>query len=80
MKNTDHLTLYFYKTCPFCIKVERFLAEKGLEISIVNLDDDMALVEELYHKTGSAQAPCLKINDSYMRESDDIIAYLDHHF
>lgn len=80
MSNTDHLLLYFYKSCPFCVKVEHFLAKKGLNIPIIFLDDDMAIVEELYHKTGSAQAPCLKIKDSYMRESDDIIAYLDHHF
>eukprot|EP01047_Picozoa_sp_COSAG01_P015466 COSAG01_NODE_775_length_13698_cov_60.191632_3_plen_72_part_00 len=66
-----------YRTCPFCVKVQRFLDEKALTLPTIYLDDDQAALEDLYHKTQSAQAPCLKINDDYMRESDDIIAYIE---
>ena len=70
------LTLYHYRTCPFCIKVEKFLDKKGLTLPIIYIDEDSKSFEMLYQKTGSVQAPCLQIGDEFMRESDDIIDFL----
>ena len=70
------LTLYHYRTCPFCIKVEQFLDEKALKVPIIYIDEDSKAFEMLYEKTGSVQAPCLQIGDEFMRESDDIIVFL----
>ena len=80
MTRIDDLILYCYRTCPFCIKVEDFLVKNGLQLEIVYLDDDAEALEYLYNQTESAQAPCLKIDETFMRESDDIITYLDNHF
>ncbi|MEK9657678.1 MAG: glutathione S-transferase N-terminal domain-containing protein [bacterium] len=77
MKKEITYTLYMYRSCPFCIKVQNFMDAKGLKLPTVYLDDDHAALEDLYNKTQSAQAPCLQIDDEYMRESDDIIAYID---
>ncbi len=80
MTPIEDLILYCYRTCPFCVKVEDFLAKNGLKLAIIYLDEDSESMEYLYNQTESAQAPCLKIGDQFMRESDDIIAYLKQHY
>lgn len=72
-------TLYFYRTCPFCVKVQDFMDQHKIKIPTIYLEEDASALEDLYDKTQSAQAPCLQINDKYMRESDDIIDYINKH-
>jgi len=76
---TRQLTLYQFKTCPFCMKVRR--AGKRLSLNIVKRDaqHNAEARQELQ------QVPCLKIvaadgSVSWMQDSGAIIQYLQGRF
>ena len=70
----DH-TLSYKKSCPFCVKVLRFMDANGL-----TMDKRDTLQpgnqEDLVRIGGKKQVPCLVVNGRALYESDDIIAYL----
>ena len=74
MKTFENMYLYVKPGCPYCMKVDRYLNEAGIEIehrSVLegtNADDLRAL-------GGKVQSPCLVVDGAPMYESDDIIAY-----
>ena len=74
--NQESLTLLVFSGCPFCDKVTDFMKENNISIPIIDIMTDEKTREKLYEETKSMQVPCLDINGSYMRESDDIIEYL----
>ena len=75
MSKYDNLYMYVKPGCPYCMKVDRYLDEAGIEIehrSVLegtNADDLRAI-------GGKVQSPCLIIDGKALYESDDIIAYL----
>ena len=75
MGKYDNLYMYVKPGCPYCMKVDRYLSEAGIEIehrSVLegtNADDLRAI-------GGKVQSPCLIIDGKALYESDDIIAYL----
>ncbi|MDO5718903.1 MAG: glutaredoxin [Tissierellia bacterium] len=69
------LELYYKPTCPYCMKVMRFMDKNDIEIPMINIDEDKAGKENLEKVGGSAQVPCLFLDDKPMYESSDIIAY-----
>ena len=80
---TELLTLYQYKACPFCVKVRRAMRRQGLNIATLDAKQDdhqQILVEQ----GGKAKVPCLRIEENgetrWMYESSDIISYLDTRF
>jgi glutaredoxin len=82
---TRQLTLYQFKTCPFCMKVRR--AGKRLSLNIVKRDaqHNAEARQELQQATGKTQVPCLKIvaadgSVSWMQDSGAIIQYLQGRF
>ncbi len=82
---TRNLTLYQFKTCPFCIKVRRNIKQLALNIEIRDAQKNQQHREQLIEGGGEAKVPCLKIINDYdriewMYESDDIIDYLQKSF
>ncbi len=80
-----NLTLYQFRTCPFCIKVRKELKRLSLNIEKCDALKDPAARAELEQHGGQIKVPCLRITDeqgghSWMYESDDIIAYLRERF
>jgi len=78
---TEHLSLYNFANCPFCIKVRRFIHESNINIEILDAANDDAHKSDLMNYGGKYQAPCLRISepngeDEWLYESDDIISYL----
>ncbi|MGI6216680.1 MAG: glutaredoxin family protein [Coriobacteriales bacterium] len=73
------LVLYTMPGCPYCAKVKRFMAGRGIELPEKSTSDPEARAE-LERVGGKVQAPCLFIDGKAMYESDDIIAYLDKEF
>jgi glutaredoxin len=73
-------SLYQFNACPFCIKVRRVMRKLNLPIELknANLDEDLKL--ELLEKGGSPKVPCLKIGNTWMYDSGEIIKYLEHKF
>ena len=70
------LLLISARYCPFCVKVEQFLQYHDIVIPIVHLEDKPHYREELIVKGGLSQVPCLKIDENYLYESDDIIQWI----
>ena len=80
-----NLVLYQFKTCPFCIKVNRNNRRLALNIETRDAQHNPTHREELLHGGGQIKVPCLKIiddkgNDSWMYESDEILSYLQQRF
>lgn len=78
---TEHLSLYNFANCPFCIKVRRFIHERNINIEILDAANDDTHKSDLMNYGGKYQAPCLRISepngeDEWLYESDDIISYL----
>ncbi|WP_425538391.1 glutaredoxin family protein [Microaceticoccus formicicus] len=70
------LELYIKPTCPYCMKVVRFLEKNNLDIPLLNIDEDNKYRETLESVGGKVQVPCLFVDGKPMYESSDIISYL----
>ena len=74
------LTLYTLPGCPFCRKVERKLAELGLEYEPIEVPRSHAARDEVRAVSGQTGVPVL-VDEAHgvdaMPESDDIVAYLE---
>ncbi len=84
-QNTQNMTLYHYKTCPFCIKVRRHTKRLSLNIKTRDAQHDEASRAQLLTGGGVVKVPCLKVTneageDRWMYESNDIIHYLNAQF
>jgi glutathione S-transferase len=75
----ENLELYYSPTCPYCLKVLRFMEEHGILIDLKS-----TLEPENYKKLLEVgkmnQVPCLFIDGKALYESDDIIVYLTQSF
>lgn len=72
---TDY-KLFVGTICPYCVKVERFMEEEGIEIPVVNIEEDRDAMRTLIEEGGKRQVPCLYHDGEYLYESDDIIKFL----
>ncbi len=82
---TSRMVLYRFKTCPFCIKVQRTCKRLSLTIASRDAQHDIAARNELLQATGKVQVPCLKVTSSdgsvsWLQESNAIIDYLQGRF
>jgi len=73
--------LYYFPTCPFCVRVRLGLWWRGLELPLRNIHADPAHRAALVEGGGKAQVPCLRIEEAdgavrWMYESGDILRYL----
>jgi len=73
------LTLYHYRTCPFCVKVRRFLDANDVEIPMKDIRLDPDARQELLEAGGKTQVPALMIDGHVLYESNDIIDWVRRH-
>jgi len=77
---TSELSLYYLKTCPYCIRVLVAMKQLGLEIRLKNIRKEAAYREELIQGGGKPQVPCLRIGEDaqaiWIYESGDIVNFL----
>lgn len=71
----DNMYLYVKPGCPFCMKVDRFLNEAGIQLEHRSVTEGTN-ADDLRSLGGKVQSPCLIVDGKAMYESDDIIAYL----
>lgn len=76
MTSFDNLRLYVLPGCPYCAKVDRFLAQNGIQIEHLDVTKGTNRAD-LVAIGGKGQCPCLLIDGQPLYESDDIIAYLE---
>jgi glutaredoxin len=84
-EQTEQLTLYQYKACPFCVKVRRAMKRHSLNIETRDAKRSDSAKDELLAGGGQLKVPCLKVSkDSepaqWIYESGDIIGYLEGRF
>ena len=80
-----NLSLYQFRTCPFCVKVRREMRRVSLNIALLDAQPDGPIRGDLIRGGGKAMVPCLKITDAegnseWMYESGQIIQYLQTRF
>jgi glutaredoxin len=74
------LTLYYFDTCPFCIRVLRYLEGRGISIPMKNTMQDASAREELMQIGGKTQVPCLVIDGQPLYESADIVSWFEENW
>ena len=82
---TASMSLYQFKTCPFCVKVRRELKRHSLNIELRDAKNEAQIKAELISEGGRHKVPCLRTEKSdgsveWMYESNDIIAHLKQEF
>lgn len=74
------LTLYHSPSCCYCDRVQRAVAELGIDVEMVNVGQRPEGRAELVKATGRATVPVLRIDEGeqvrWMPESRDIVDYL----
>jgi len=80
-----NLTLYQFKTCPFCIKVRQAMRRLSLNIECLDAQHHQGNRDDLERGGGQVKVPCLKITDAsgaseWLYESRKIIEYLRGRF
>ena len=85
MQDTSHLSLYYFETCPYCVRVLDVLEEMKLLLEMRQILNEEAYARELVAEGGIDQVPCLRIvhpdgRVEWMYESLDIIDYLKKNY
>lgn len=80
-QKTENLTLYHFRTCPFCLRVRRSIDRLALNIETKDINRDHAARKELITGGGRSTVPCLRIDTEegsiWLYESTDIIRFLN---
>jgi len=82
---TASMSMYQFKTCPFCVKVRRELKRYALNIELRDAKNDADIKAELVREGGRHKVPCLRTKKpdgsvEWLYESNDIIAHLKKEF
>jgi glutaredoxin len=80
-----NLTLYQFKTCPFCIKVRQEMRRLSLNIATLDAQRPGAARDDLLRGGGEIKVPCLRIREAggterWLYESGKIIEYLRNRY
>jgi len=76
------INLYQLLGCPYCAKVRDKLEEKELKYSTINVPRERKapIRMDLFVNSGVPTLPIIKIDDIWIGDSENIIAYLDEKF
>ena len=82
---TRNLTLYQFRSCPYCIRVRRAIKRHSLNIETRDALRDTVSRKQLLEGGGKIRVPCLKIMDeqgnaTWMYESTAIVQHLEERF
>lgn len=77
----DTLALYYSRTCPYCRLVLSAIDKLGIDVELLEINDESRYREELVEGRGRATVPVLRITapddeQRLMPESRDIVRYL----
>ncbi len=68
------IELYSSGFCFYCVMAERMLTEKGAEFTILRVDEDMALRDEMVTRSQRQSVPQIFINDQHIGGYTDMVA------
>ena len=80
MEESENYQLYYFSSCPFCIKARMQLWQLGVKLPLKNIKRQRTFKEELISCGGKKQVPCLRIESNngdvqWLYESTDIVKY-----
>ena len=74
---SPRLSLYYFLTCPYCANVLDCINELNLKVEKCDIWKDEQHRKKLFDDTGAHTVPCLYIDERPMRESSEIIRWLN---
>jgi len=70
---TPNVTMYSTAVCPFCVRAEMLLKQRGVaQINKIRIDTDAAQREAMMTRTGRRTVPQIFINDHHVGGFDDL--------
>lgn len=70
-----NVTMYCTATCPYCIRAEMLLKQRGVtEIEKIRIDSNPELRAVMMQRTGRRTVPQIYINDTHVGGYDDLAA------
>ena len=84
-RECQQLTLYQFRTCPFCIKVRQEMRRQSLNIQCLDAQTAGEHRDALLRGGGAIKVPCLRIKgengaERWLYESGKIIEYLRNQY
>lgn len=71
--NQAPVRMYTSAVCPFCVRAERLLAERGVQnIEKIRVDQDPAQKEKMMAETGRRTVPQIYIGSTHVGGCDDL--------
>ena len=71
---TAHVTMYHTAMCPYCVRAERLLEAKGVEIEKIRVDLDPEQRVIMMQKTGRRTVPQIYVGETHVGGFDDLYA------
>lgn len=72
---TARVVMYATATCPYCIRAEQLLRERGVEaIEKIRVDENPALRQEMMERSGRRTVPQIYIDGKHVGGFDDLSA------
>jgi glutaredoxin 3 len=72
---TATVTMYSTVVCPYCVRAEQLLKERGVTaIEKILIDSDPAKREEMMTRTGRRTVPQIYVGDTHVGGFDDLAA------
>jgi glutaredoxin 3 len=73
------LVLYYFQSCPFCIKVLEYMKSSNIVIPMHDILVDPEAMDQLIRIGGKQQVPCLVVGGKALYESEDIMMWFEKH-
>ncbi|NQZ14650.1 MAG: glutaredoxin 3 [Alphaproteobacteria bacterium] len=75
MSQTAKVEVYYWTTCPFCMRARALLDNKGVEYTGYDITGDEAARSKMVERTGGPKSvPQIFINDNLIGGCDDLHA------
>ena len=71
---TAHVVMYHTAMCPYCVRAERLLEAKGVEIEKIRVDLDPEQKVIMMQKTGRRTVPQIYVGATHVGGFDDLYA------
>lgn len=80
-KAVQKLSLYHFRSCPFCVITRQAIQDAGLDIELCDIQKTANHRKTLMKQGGKTQVPCLRIDNEngttqWLYESAAIIQYV----
>ncbi len=69
----DKVLMYTTRVCPYCVSAKRYLANKGVEVEEIRVDEDPARREEMRARAQRTSVPQIFIGDTHVGGYDDLV-------